>query len=79
MANVIIKLTGVRELLRSDDVHDMLLEHGRAAMARLPAGGYSMTDHQGPKRWNVEVRATSKDAIADNMENNTLLKAVFGK
>ena len=44
MAKLEIKLTGVRELLRSDEVHDMLMEQGQEIMARLPSEDYEIPD-----------------------------------
>lgn len=78
MAKLKIKLTGVRELLRSDEVHDMLMEQGQEIMARLPSEDYEISDVCGKKRWNVGIRATSKRAIRACLKHDELLKAVGG-
>lgn len=76
MGNLKIKLTGARELMCSDEIHDIVAEHGRAIMARLPADGYEMTERRGAKRWNVQIAAHTQEAIKDCLANDTLLKAV---
>lgn len=78
MAKLEIKLTGVRELLRSDEVHDMLMEQGQEIMARLPSEDYEISDYCGEKRWNVGIRTTSKRAIRACLKHDELLKAVGG-
>lgn len=77
MAKLKIKLTGVRELLRSDEVHDMLMEQGQEIMARLPED-YEISEYCGAKRWNVGIRTTSKRAIRACLKHDELLKAVGG-
>ena len=78
MAKLEIKLTGVRELLRSDEVHDMLMEQGQEIMARLPSEDYEISDYCGAKRWNVGIRTTSKRAIRACLKHDELWKAVGG-
>lgn len=78
MAKLEIKLTGVRELLRSDEVHDMLMEQGQEIMACLPSEDYEISDYCGAKRWNVGIHATSERAIRACLKHDELLKAVGG-
>lgn len=85
MANGKVKVTkielnkdGIKELLTSDEVANML--KGYADNARSKCGdGYEVTVYQnGKTRANASVHASTKEAYKDNLENNTLLKAVSG-
>ena len=63
---------GVRELLLSGGVRDMLVD---TAEGRLPPG--CRTDPRaGRNRQNVRIVTETAEAYRDNLENNTLLKAV---
>ena len=79
MANVRIELnkSGVRDLLRSAEIQRELEEVAEPIMSRLP-DGYSKDIHMGRNRSNVGITAATAEAAKDNMENNTLLKAVCG-
>jgi hypothetical protein len=66
---------GVRELLLSQGVADLLED---TAQGRLPPG--CRTDPQaGRNRRNVRIVTETAEAYRDNLENNTLLKAIGGK
>lgn len=75
MAKIILNRAGVRELLRSDEMQAVLQEQASAIKARLP-DGYETNEFLGKNRWNIEVAAVTAKAKRDNLENNTLLKAV---
>lgn len=65
----------MRELLRSDEMQAVLQDAAQAVMAKLP-DGYETNEHVGKNRRNIEIAAVTAKARRDNLENNTLLKAV---
>lgn len=79
MANVTIKLNseGVRELLRSAEVMAECRSHADEMGATL-GEGYEVSEYIGTNRVNVSVNAVSQSAKQDNLDNNSLLKAVGG-
>ena len=79
MAKVRIELNraGVREMMRSAEMQGVLEEVASPVMTRLGAG-YGQDSRVGKNRCNVSIHADSEEAKRDNMENNTLLKAVSG-
>lgn len=67
--------SGVKDLLKSDEMQAILVE--RATRIKYRCGeGYEQDIFVGKKRANAMVWADSVEARKDNMENNTLLKAV---
>lgn len=70
--------SGVRELLKSQEMMDICQEYANNALARL-GDGYEVTTHTGKNRVNAEVAAQSFAAKRENLKSNTILKAVFGK
>lgn len=80
MAKVKFELnrSGVRELLKSKEMMDICSEYAQSALGRL-GDGYEMSTHTGVNRVNAEVKAESFAAKRDNLKNNSILKAVFGK
>lgn len=79
MGNVEIKLDseGIQELLKSDEIMDVLRGQAKKALSGLNSG-YAMSEYKGKTRGNVSIYANTKEAYKDNLENNTLLK-VAGK
>lgn len=79
MANIEVKLNsaGVRQLLRSKEMKDICAEHASNIQKRV-GDGYEVDTYTGQNRVNAMVKATTTRAKRDNMENNTLLKAVRG-
>lgn len=77
MANVRIELnsSGVRELLKSKEMLTICEEHAEKACARL-GEGYVTSSMTGKTRVNAEVAAESYEAKMDNMNNNSILKAL---
>lgn len=70
-----LNYNGVGQLLKGPEMVGILTD--AALQVKNRAGdGYSV--HIGPHRANVSVRTESDDAIQDNLDNNTLLKAVRG-
>lgn len=67
---------GVRELLKSDEMQSNINEVAEE-VARRAGNGYTVIPGtKGKTRANVRVQAESKEAKRDNLENNTLLKAL---
>ena len=77
MGKVTVKLNraGVRELLRSDEMQAICMEHAKSTVNQL-GDGYSANGYKGKNRVNAEVRADSYAAYRDNLKNNTILKAL---
>lgn len=66
---------GVRELLQSSQMQSVLSTH--ATDVRNRAGeGYDTSIYVGKNRANASVYASTEEAYKDNLENNTLLKAL---
>lgn len=79
MSKIRIELNreGVRELLRSPEMLAICEEQARAVAARC-GGGYEVDSMVGRNRVNAAVSASTKEAIQDNLKNNTVLKAIGG-
>ena len=75
MGNVKVELNsdGIRELLKSDEIMEVLRSQARKVMSGLNSG-YAMSEYKGKTRGNVSIYANTKEAYKDNLENNTLLK-----
>lgn len=69
---------GVRELLRSKEMAEICQEYANKALGSL-GDGYEVTTHTGQNRVNAEVAAVTYTAKKENLETNSILKAVFGK
>ena len=67
--------SGVRELLKSSEMQDVLMNYAKGISARAGAG-YSV--HIGSNRANVSVQTDTKEAAKDNLDNNTLLRRLKG-
>lgn len=66
---------GVKELLKSDAMKGICRQHA-SQIAQRAGVGYVVEDRNYPERSGAAVRADSYEAYRDNLENNTLLKAV---
>ena len=78
MAKVKFKLNkkGVRQLLQSQEMLNVVTEYANGIQQRA-GDGYEVSTHSpGKTRVNASVRPATRKAIKDNLENNTLLKAV---
>lgn len=70
---------GVRELLKSPDMRDILQDYGNQAINRLGEGYEAVPgDTSESVRAKVKVTATTYKTRRDNLKNNTILKAVGG-
>lgn len=77
MAKVEIKLntSGVRDMLRSDEMKTECEKRANEALGKL-GSGYMVTTHTGKNRVNASIYAESFEAKRENMESNTILKAL---
>jgi hypothetical protein len=64
---------GVRELMQSQEMQDVLVEFA-GQVAERAGDGYSV--YVGTTRANVSVRTETEEAMADNLDHNTLEKAI---
>ena len=80
MGNLKIELSseGVRELLQSNEMKDICEEHANEALGKL-GEGYVVTSMTGKNRVNASIYAESYKAKRENMESNTILKALGGR
>lgn len=78
MAKVHFELNraGVRELLKSPGLSEECRKHAEATLQACGSvEGYVMEERHYPNRNGYAVYAKEYPAIADNLKNNTLLKA----
>ena len=66
---------GVRELMQSAEMQSVLRDKASQIQARC-GDGYESDVMVGKNRANAMVRAATSKAKRDNMDNNTILKAV---
>lgn len=66
---------GVAELMKSPAMVSVLNEYGNQIMSRV-GDGYTMDSYVGKNRANVGINASTFQARRDNLDNNTLLKAI---
>lgn len=72
---VVLNSEGVRQLLRSDEMQNLLREKAENALASL-GEGYETTAYVGKNRANASIKAVTYKAKKDNLQNNTILKAL---
>ena len=79
MAKVRFELNeeGVRALLKSSEMKNVCESYANRIAARA-GSGYEVDTYTGRNRVNASVSTGTKEAIRDNLKNNTLLKAVSG-
>lgn len=75
---VVLNKQGVKELLKSEEMKAICLEHANKAVNKL-GPGYSAGAYVGQNRVNASVHADTPQAQAENAKNNTIMKAVMGK
>ncbi|NLL91200.1 MAG: hypothetical protein GX222_02125 [Ruminococcaceae bacterium] len=71
---------GVGELLKSQEVQDLLMKEASATIERCGdyGEGYNQKVVVGKNRAVATVKAETYEAKRDNLKNNTLLKALRG-
>lgn len=79
MSKVKFKLNrqGVRDLMKSHEMAEICTGYAHDALGRLGAG-YSVSTDLGKNRFIAEVYAETYQAKRDNLNNNSILKAVHG-
>ena len=77
MSKVEIELDhdGMNALLHSPEIQAELMRHGKAIQSRAGANFKAVAVNM-PSRSIVRVSAANADGVRDNLNNNTLLKAV---
>ena len=77
MSNFVFRLNlkGVAELMKSQEMQDILKEHATTIKDRA-GDGYEQDIYIGKNRANAMVKAETFKARKDNSKNNTLSKAV---
>lgn len=66
---------GYRKLLNGIELQEYCHELGNQ-VAKKAGTDYEVTTQIGKKRLHTRVATASKEAVKDNLENNTLLKVV---
>jgi len=66
---------GVRALLRSSEMMDAVAELARGAQGRL-GDGYEVSTYTGRNRVNASIEAATAEARRENLETNSILKAL---
>jgi hydroxymethylglutaryl-CoA reductase len=72
-----LNYAGVGELLKSQEIADTVKEVAEQVAARA-GDGYATDVYQTGTRVIASVYTETEEAMKDNIENNTLLKAVSG-
>ena len=72
---VVFNRSGVRQLLQSPEMLATCRDLAEAARGRL-GDGYEVTTHTGRSRVNASIAAVSAEAIRENYDQNTVLKAL---
>ena len=73
----VLNRAGVRQLMQSDEMQAILKDKADGALNRL-GNGYMNDIHIGKNRANAMVWAETYQAKKENLENNSILKAVRG-
>lgn len=69
---------GVKALMKSEEMKQAMKSVADEAVGRL-GEGYEADAHTGKNRVNASVYAVTAAAQRENLSQNTILKAVFGK
>lgn len=74
---IVLNKSGVRAMLQSDEMKAICEDHANKVLEKL-GDGYTVTSMTGKTRVNASVYAESATAKRENMEHNTILKALRG-
>lgn len=69
----VLDRAGVRELMQSQEMQDVLVDFAGQVAGRA-GDGYDV--YVGTNRANVSVMTATEEAMADNLDHNTLEKAI---
>lgn len=77
MSKVAIKLSysGIGAMLRGEEMKQLITDYASGVVQRA-GGDFSFRVHNTGQRQAANVFPTTKEASMDNLQNNTLLKAV---
>ncbi len=75
---IVLNSAGVRELLRSEEIQAACTQEAMKIKQRL-GKGYAVSSHRGKNRVNASIYTKDPRAKADNLKNNTVLKALGGR
>lgn len=74
--HVVLNSAGIRDLLKSAEIQSVLNETAGEVARRAGEGYEAVPGTLGKTRANARVQAATNEAKKDNLENNTLLKAL---
>ena len=74
---IVLNREGVRELMQSKEMLDACVSLANGALGQL-GDGYEVTTRVGKSRVNAEIAASTYKARKENMETNSILKALEG-
>lgn len=72
---LVLRSEGVKAMLKSPEIMAVCRSHAESINFRV-GDGYEVSEYTGANRVNVSVHAVSEEAKQDNLDNNSLLKAV---
>lgn len=72
---LVLRSEGVKSMLKSPEIMAVCRSHAESINSRV-GDGYEVSEYTGANRVNVSVHAVSEEAKQDNLDNNSLLKAV---
>lgn len=72
---LVLNSSGVRAMLTSQHMMSVCRQYADGINSKMGAG-YEVSEYTGTTRVNVSVAAVSESAKQDNLDNNSLLKAV---
>lgn len=75
MEKIKLNEAGIVQMLKSPEI-SAAVDAVASAKAAALGDGYTINSRAGKKRWNARIVAESPDAIQENLEKNTLVKAV---
>lgn len=73
----VLNKNGVRQMMQSQEMMSICSDHASRMVSSL-GDGYEMSTQIGKFRAIAEVAAVSLEARKENLENNTILKALGG-
>mgnify|MGYP003295347758 CR=1 FL=1 len=74
---VVLNRSGVRSLMKSEEMMQICKDHAYRAKSKL-GDGYSVSCKVGKNRVNASIGAVTPKARRENSKHNTILKAVGG-
>lgn len=75
MGKLVLNSDGIRAMLTSPEMMSVCRSYAEDINATM-GDGYEVSEYTGANRVNVSVHAVSEAAKQDNLDNNSLLKAV---